>query len=153
MPGFVVCAHTCPHVHIKSDRRLSDRGYILWSEGGAYTSHKNSTTLHSQCASTSCNPRVRFKDVPETLWAQYANCVYDAYGTLNDEGEHTQLWAKQKRAIPKKYLTKSRGGILDVEPKPPSTPQTSSGPDFLAPIPHHPSPSTSSFYQPSTMSG
>lgn len=96
-----------------TSRRLSERGYILWSDGGAYTNHKNSKTLHSQCAAP-CDPRGGFKEVSDTLWAKYANHVYNAYGGLDNEGRHKRLWAKQERAIPKKYLTQSRGGLLEV---------------------------------------
>ena len=121
MPQFLVCAHTCPHVETRFNlpfsKRLSERGYILWSDGGTYTSHKSSKALHSQCAPP-CNPRSGFQDVSDALWARYANKVYDAYGALDEEGNHTKLWPKQKKAIPQKYLTKSRGGFLDSTPEP-----------------------------------
>lgn len=116
MPQFKVCAHTCAHAETRVSRPVSERGYIIWSEGGAYTNHKNSKTLHSQCAPP-CNPQGGFVDVSEILWARYANHVYDAHSALDEEGKRSRLWPKQERAIPKKFLTKSRGGLLDVIPE------------------------------------
>ena len=113
----------------KTSRRLSERGYILWSDGGSLTNHKNSKTLHSRCAAP-CDPQGGFRDVSDQLWARYANEVYDAYATLDNEGNHTLLWPKQERAIPKIYLTKSRGGLLEVI-TPVASPEPSAGSSSL----------------------
>ena len=57
------------------------------------------------------------RQVSDALWARYANKVYDVYGALDEEGNHTKLWPKQKKAIPQKYLTKSWGGFLNSTPE------------------------------------
>ena len=139
MPQLLVCSHTCSHVERSNSNQLSECGYILWSARGALTNHRKSTTLHSQCTPP-CNSTGGFVEVSDALWAKYTNQVYDAYAALNDEGEHTHAWAKQKKVIPRQYLTRSRGGLLNIRSKaeyehPPSTPGMSTCQTFSPSLP------------------